>query len=91
MPLKDSGSTAPEAKRAMSSRGAVEARESAREQNQAVRRINGVSSTAAVAPPTYPTVALNICKTVPPDVAAGRHIQPRPVAKTETNPAATAC
>jgi hypothetical protein len=80
MPLKDSGSTAPEAYLETSSFDAP-----------AKRNKRGVSSTASAAPPTYPTIALNICKTVPPEVAPGRNMQPIPVAKTETKPAATAC
>jgi hypothetical protein len=80
MPLTDSGSTAPDAKRETSSRDAPE-----------IRNTRGVSNTAQAAPPTYPTVALNICKTVPPEVAPGRNIEPRPVANTDTKPAATAC
>lgn len=79
-PLRTTGRAAPEAKRATASGGAP-----APPNNLWLAKI------ARVAPPTYPTTAVNMCRTAPPEVDPGRIAHPMPVASTETKAAEVAC
>lgn len=79
-PLRATGSTAPEAKRAIVSGGAPLPPNNL-----------WLTTTARVAPPTYPTVAVNMCRIAPPEVDPERIAQPIPVASTETKAAEAAC